>query len=75
MLRTLLAEQTYDWYQTIEFKTLTAGTRRAPRRAVLFHALLHGTRHYAQLATLVRRAGYSTGIDSDYLLMDSERIE
>jgi uncharacterized damage-inducible protein DinB len=74
MLRLLLADPAYDWALAIEFQTLTQGPLRAPRQAVLFHLLLHGVRHYAQLATLVRSAGYPAGFAMDYLLMAAERI-
>jgi uncharacterized damage-inducible protein DinB len=43
-------------------------------RTILLHALLHAMRHYAQLSTLVRQAGFATGFASDYLLMDAERV-
>lgn len=68
----LLKTTDYDWNIKLEFPTLTLGPRRAPRRAILFHALLHGVRHYAQLSTIVRQAGYTTSLPQDYLPMDSE---
>jgi len=74
LFRQLLARDDFDWAEKIEFPTLTAGALRAPRRAILFHALLHAIRHYAQLSTLVRQAGFPTGIVGDYLFMDAERI-
>jgi len=40
---------------------------------VLFHALLHGIRHYAQLATLVRQHGIKPEWPMDYLFMGMER--
>jgi uncharacterized damage-inducible protein DinB len=74
LLRGLLDRNDYDWREKLEFATLTAGTLRAPRRAILFHALLHAMRHYAQLSTLVRQAGFPTGFAADYLTMDAERV-
>jgi uncharacterized damage-inducible protein DinB len=71
LLRTLLTDPTIDWAGQMEFTTLTAGRRRSSRRTLLFHAMLHGIRHYAQLATLVRHAGYTPNIPGDYLLMDA----
>ncbi|MGC8550197.1 MAG: DinB family protein [Acidobacteriaceae bacterium] len=68
----LLKTTGYDWDIKIEFQTLTLGPRRAPRRAILFHAMLHGIRHYAQLSTVVRNAGYTPSLVQDYLPMDSE---
>ena len=71
LVRPLLADPTIDWAGQMEFNTLTAGRRRSSRRTLLFHAMLHGIRHYAQLATLVRQAGYTPNISGDYLLMDA----
>lgn len=68
----LLKTPDYDWDHQMEFPTLTAGRRRAPRRAILFHAMLHGIRHYAQLATIVRQAGFAPNLAQDYLLVGSE---
>ena len=72
LLRPLLADPAIDWNQEMEFNTLTAGRRRATRRTLLFHAMLHGIRHYAQLATLLRQAGFAPKISGDYLLMAAE---
>lgn len=66
----LLASSSFDWEFQIEFPTLTAGRRRASRKAVFHHALLHGIRHYAQLATLVRSHGFKVG-PADYLFTNS----
>jgi uncharacterized damage-inducible protein DinB len=62
-----------DWEEKLEFVTRTAGTLRASRKTVFFHALLHSIRHYAQLATLVRRHGVKPDWMMDYLLMGAER--
>ena len=58
-----------DWDETIEFQTLSRGPMKSTRKIVLFHALLHGIRHYAQLATLVRQHGIQPGWPMDYLFM------
>jgi uncharacterized damage-inducible protein DinB len=71
LLRPLLTDPAIDWTEQFEFTTLTAGRRRSSRRTLLFHAMLHGIRHYAQLATLIRQAGYTPNISGDYLLMDA----
>ncbi len=63
-----------DWDKRIEFVTRSRGAARASRKTILFHALLHGIRHYAQLATLVRQHGVTPGWPMDYLFMDMERI-
>jgi uncharacterized damage-inducible protein DinB len=51
--------------------------RRGPSlrpRTLLFHALLHGIRHYAQLATLTRQAGHPANVAGDYLFMDAQSV-
>ena len=58
-----------DWDAVIEFKTRSFGGARASRKTILFHALLHGQRHYAQLGTLVRQHGHQITQAGDYLLM------
>ena len=57
------------WEQEIRFSTRSGGQLQVSRRVVLFHLLLHSIRHYAQLATLVRRAGFDPGWMMDYLDM------
>lgn len=63
-----------DWEERIEFMTRSMGRARASRKAVLFHAMLHAIRHYAQLATLVRREGIKPNWAMDYLMMDLELL-
>jgi uncharacterized damage-inducible protein DinB len=59
-----------DWNERIGFATRSMGPANAMRKAVLFHALLHASRHYAQLATLVRQHGVKPDFQMDYLVMD-----
>lgn len=73
MLREQLASNV-DWNERIEFMTRSMGPASSSRRTVLFHALLHGIRHYAQLATLVRQNGIKPAWMMDYLAMDIERL-
>jgi uncharacterized damage-inducible protein DinB len=63
-----------DWNEEIEFPTRTAGRLRSNRKTILFHALLHSIRHYAQLATLVRQQGIKPDWQMDYLSMHMEQI-
>jgi uncharacterized damage-inducible protein DinB len=63
-----------DWDEAIELKTRSMGVLRASRKTVLFHAMLHAIRHYAQLATLVRQHGIKPGWPMDYLMMGVERV-
>ena len=74
IFKELLADEEFDWNQDLEFITLTAGKRRASRKAILHHALLHGIRHYAQLATLSRQQGFKSG-PADYLITNSTLVE
>jgi uncharacterized damage-inducible protein DinB len=67
-------EADVNWEEKIEFPTRSMGMLRATRRAVLFHAMLHSVRHYAQLATLVRQHGIKPGWAMDYLAMDADRV-
>jgi len=69
-----LLDSEMDWDETIEFSTRTMGSGRSTRKTILFHLLLHGIRHYAQLSTLVRQHGVKLGWPMDYLFMDIERV-
>jgi uncharacterized damage-inducible protein DinB len=69
-----LLDSDMDWNEDFEFVTRSMGPMRASRKTVLFHALLHGVRHYAQLATLVRQHGINPGWQMDYLMMGVERV-
>jgi uncharacterized damage-inducible protein DinB len=56
-----------DLAVVMEFPTRTAGTVRASKRKMFAHAMLHGVRHWAQLATALREAGYPTDWGKDFL--------
>jgi uncharacterized damage-inducible protein DinB len=73
MLRELLVTN-QDWDGKFEYVTRSMGPARSSRKTVLFHALMHGIRHYAQLATLVRQHGIKPGWPMDYLLMDMKNV-
>ena len=63
----LLKEQNVDWSEQLEFMTVSAGKKSATRERIFFHALLHGIRHYGQLATLVRQHGVKPDWSMDFL--------
>jgi uncharacterized damage-inducible protein DinB len=65
--RKLLADPLVDWQEKLEFTTVSAGTQSATRKKILLHALLHGIRHYAQLATLARINGIKPDWAMDFL--------
>ncbi|MEO8736988.1 MAG: DinB family protein [Edaphobacter sp.] len=69
----LLADPTCDWAQEMEFSTRSMGVLRASRKTIFVHALMHGIRHYAQLATLARQHGVAPDWQMDYLLMGAKR--
>jgi len=71
--RELLADPAYPWDEDIQLVTRSLGTLIGNRRTVLFHALLHGIRHYAQLAMLLRHAGIAADFEMDYLMMGVRR--
>jgi uncharacterized damage-inducible protein DinB len=58
-----------DWDKVVEFTTRSRGKAKASLKTLLFHALLHSQRHYAQLATLLRQHGHAIEVPGDYLLM------
>lgn len=49
-----------DWQKRLEFQTRSAGTLSATKRKIFLHTMLHGMRHWAQLATYLRTMGYKT---------------
>ena len=59
-----------DWNTVIEFPTRSAGTLSASKRKIFVHALVHGIGHWAQLATILRRAGYKQDWQHDFLMTD-----
>jgi uncharacterized damage-inducible protein DinB len=69
----LLASE-INWDEPLEFTTRTMGSARSTRKTIFFHALLHGIRHYAQLASLVRQHGVKPDWPMDYLFMHMEPI-
>ncbi len=73
MVRNLLAQPDYDWSTEITFETLTMGRLRASRETILVHLTLHSIRHYAQLATHLRREGFKPKWPMDYLFADAQQ--
>lgn len=69
-IRTLLNDPTQKWDETmaLDFPWLPPNARSASRRKVVAHTLFHSQRHWAQLATLVRAAGFPSGFKGDLLL-------
>ena len=61
-------EKTHDekWDEMMTFPAPT-GNIKVSRRKCFTHAFLHGTRHWAQLATALRRAGYKQDWQHDFI--------
>ena len=60
-----------DLAKRLEFQTISAGMQHASARKVLAHLLIHGMRHWAQIATVVRAHGYPTDWFHDILMSDA----
>jgi uncharacterized damage-inducible protein DinB len=72
MYRGYLASATdEDLGSVMEFPTRTAGVIRSSKRKMFVHALIHSVRHWAQLATALREAGYPTNWGKDFLYTDA----
>jgi uncharacterized damage-inducible protein DinB len=56
-----------DWDGMLTFPTRSAGELTASRRKIFIHALLHGVRHWAQLATYLRQKGYKQDWMHDFI--------
>lgn len=56
-----------DWETVLTFPTVAAGNKSASKRKIFVHALLHGVRHWAQLATLLRGNGNKQDWPHDFL--------
>jgi uncharacterized damage-inducible protein DinB len=52
----------------LDIPSIPFEARTVSRRKVVAHALFHGQRHWAQLATLVRTAGFPANFRGDLLL-------
>ena len=56
-----------EWATVLSFPTRSAGTISASKRKIFVHALLHGIRHWAQLATFLRQHGHEQGWPHDLI--------
>jgi uncharacterized damage-inducible protein DinB len=67
----LAAASEADLARRMEFQTTSAGTLSASARTIMVHLLLHGVRHWAQLATALRQQGHATDWPHDILVSDA----
>jgi len=59
-----------EWKKVMTFPTRTAGILSASKRKIFVHALLHGVRHWAQLATFLRQQGHKQPWPHDFIFSD-----
>lgn len=73
IFKRLLSNPEKNWAALYTFHVdwLPPDKRSLTHRKMLVHALLHGQRHWAQLATLVREAGSPSGFWGDVLFSSS----
>jgi uncharacterized damage-inducible protein DinB len=62
-----LAKHSGDLDRKITFKTVSYGTLTTTSRKMFIHAILHGVRHWAQLATALRQEGYGQPWEHDFI--------
>jgi len=58
-----------DLRQMLEIHTVSAGLIHSSKRKLLTHIFIHGIRHWAQLATALREAGFATNWRHDVVFM------
>jgi uncharacterized damage-inducible protein DinB len=73
--RSLLDNPNEDWDDTLtmNYDWLPPQARTATRRKLMAHALFHSQRHWAQLATVVRAAGFPSGFRGDLIFSQALR--
>lgn len=69
IIRSLLSSPSHDWEKifTLEYDWLAPELQSASRRKLVAHALFHSQRHWAQLTTLVREAGFPSAFQGDLI--------
>lgn len=69
VFRNLLSAPEQSWSEpfVLEIPKIPVDLRTPSRRKVAAHMLLHSQRHYAQLATLARQAGFPSSFGGDIL--------
>ncbi len=71
-IRQYLAQATdADLRTVLTFETRTAGTLSSSKRKIVAHVHLHGTRHWAQIATALRQHGYKQDWPHDFIFTDA----
>ncbi len=62
-----------DLAQILTVKTVTYGETVVSKRKILTHALIHGIRHWAQIATALRQGCFVSGWSHDMLFTPAMR--
>ena len=70
-LRALLAEGNKQGFEQVLNFPDGETARSATRRKLIAHAILHGVRHWAQIATALRKAGYPQTWPHDFLYSEA----
>jgi uncharacterized damage-inducible protein DinB len=68
IFRGLLAAPVESWSEPFTIDFIPPKSYTVSRRKVAGHMLFHSQRHWAQLATLVRAAGFPSGFKGDLLM-------
>ncbi len=71
IVRQLLCDPAFDWSQELAFEIPNLGRLDASRETFLVYLTMHSIRHYAQLATIVRQAGFEPNWRMDYLFTEA----
>jgi len=69
IFRNLLSAPESSWNESyvIQLEVIPPNLRTVPRRKIAANALIHSQRHWAQLATLVRSAGFPSDFQGDVI--------
>jgi uncharacterized damage-inducible protein DinB len=67
------ADESWDQPYVLDMDWVPPEARTVSRRKIALHALFHSERHWAQLATLVRAAGFPSGFKGDLLFSQALR--
>jgi hypothetical protein len=62
-----LPQKSWEGIYVMNFDWVPPEARSVSRRKVALHALFHSQRHWAQLSTLTRAAGFPSGFRGDFL--------
>jgi uncharacterized damage-inducible protein DinB len=75
ILRGIVNNPAQDWdaAYTLEGDRIPPDARTLSYRKMTLHALLHSQRHWAQLATLLRAAGFPSGFKGDLIFSSAMR--